>query len=664
MNVINFQVAFGAVKHFGRNLYTTNPPAIAELIANAWDAYATECHIAHNENSLLIWDNGIGMNEDELTNRYAISGFEKKTDNIRKPENLKERPYMGKKGIGKFSAFSLGDQYSIYTKSDEDEKWRKLILNYNSIMSNPNKPIIGIEVIELENLSELNSKFQFTEPKSGTFIFIPQLRRKFTTATDEGIKNLITRRFSVSIATDYDFTLYENKHKIDLKQHFYDSNLEFVYYFGFKKEEEPQLENRFNKLKNTKNLINYKIRNFLKLNKVKGWIGTVKKSSDLNIENNFNAAGVVVYVNGKLADENILKSIKDDRVPNLYIVGEIDADFLQNNNEDPILSNREGLNLELTDVENLRDNIKEIANDIIKDWNKLRADRPVNKQDHLTKIFEDPLYKGYYDKLTKSEQKYFNDLSHKFFSKDEDFKDKDKLEIAVPRIFSFVNSKRIQELSESKKDIASDIFVEMFEKLEINEALVLKSNLNDRLAVVRKLQKAIDTEEIEKVFEQHLKLHPWLINPYWDTLSENDIIPQKHLYEKNLDKKGDLIGITDLLVYAKEEQYPVIVELKREKITNYSAPDVEEIINQIRRYRNGINSILKTQNKHVNNIKDIPAYFIIGSKSHEKLEITELNEIKDNNIKLLTYKHLIHIALNTYKTTLNANKTAIEDLDK
>lgn len=664
MNVINFQVAFGAVKHFGRNLYTTNPPAIAELIANAWDAYATECHILHNENGLLIWDNGIGMNEDELTNRYAISGFEKKTDNIRKPEHLKERPYMGKKGIGKFSAFSLGDEYSIYTKSDEDEKWRKLTLNYNFIMSTPNQAVIPIEVIELNDLKELKSNFEFTVPSTGTFIFIPNLRRKFTTATDSGIKNLITRRFSVSIATDYNFKLYENKKPIDLKQHFYDSNLEFVYYFGFNKEEKPQLENRFNKLKNTKSFNEHKITDFLKNNKVKGWIGTVKKSSDLNLDNNFNAAGIVIYVNGKLADENILKSIKDDRVPNLYIVGEIDADFLQNNNEDPILSNREGLNLELTDVEKLRDNIKVIANHIIKDWNKLRADRPVNKQDHLTKIFENSLYKGYYDKLTESEQKYFNDLSHKFFSKDEDFKDKDKLEIAVPRIFSFVNSKRIQELSESKKDIASDIFVEMFEKLEINEALVLKSNLNDRLAVVRKLQKAIDTEEIEKVFEQHLKLHPWLINPYWDTLSENDIIPQKHLYENNLDKKGDLIGITDLLVYTKEEQYPVIVELKREKITNYSAPDVEEIINQIRRYRNGINSILKTQNKHVNNIKDIPAYFIIGSKSHEKLEITELNEIKDNNIKLLTYKHLIHIALNTYKTTLNANKTAIEDLDK
>lgn len=523
-------------------------------------------------------------------------------------------------------------------------------------MSVPNQAVIPIEVIELNDLKELKSNFKFTEPSTGTFIFIPNLRRKFTTATDSGIKNLITRRFSVSISNNYEFSLFENDSEIDLKEHFYDSNLEFLYFFGFNNEEINQLKNRFNKLKNTESFNEYKITDFLKNNKVKGWIGTVKKSSDLNLDNNFNAAGIVIYVNGKLADENILKSIKDDRVPNLYIVGEIDADFLQNNNEDPILSNREGLNLELHDVESLRENIKEIANNIIKDWNKLRANRPVNKQEHLTKIFKNSLYKGYYDKLTESEQKYFNDLSHKFFSKDEDFEDKDKVEIAVPRIFSFVNSKRIKELSESEKDIASNIFVEMFEKLEINEALVLKSNLDDRLAVVRKLQKAIDTEEIEKVFEHHLKLHPWLINPYWDSLTEKDIVSQKRLYDNSI-QKTNLTGIIDLILYTKEEFYPVIVELKREKITNYSAPNVEEIINQIRRYRNGINSVLKTQNKHVNNIKDIPAYFIIGSKSHEKLEITELNEIKDNNIKLLTYNHLIHIALNTYKT-------AIQDFDK
>lgn len=656
MPQIEFQVAFGAVKHFGRNLYTTNPPAIAELIANSWDAYATECHILHNENSLLIWDNGIGMNYEELTTRYALSGFEKSTDNIRKPKNLNIRPYMGKKGIGKFSAFSLGDKYIIYTKSDNDNKWRKLLLDYNLIMSTPNQTSIPIDVIELDDLSEQElSNFKFKEPNSGTFILIPNIRRKFTTATDVGVKNLITRRFSVSITNSYQFSLFENGKKINLKEHFYDSNLEFVYYFGFNKEEKKQLKNRFNKLKDNETLINYPINGFLKDNNVKGWIGTVKKSSDLNLDNNFNAAGVVVYVNGKLADENILKSIKDDRVPNLYIVGEIDADFLQNGGEDPILSNREGLNLELSNVENLRDDMKTIANAIITEWNKLRADRPIDKQDHLKHIFKNQIYKGYYEKLSGDEKKHFNNLSHKFFSKKEDYEDNSKLRIVVPRIFSFVNSSKIDELSKEAQDITEDIFIEMFKKLEINEALVLKSNLDDRLKVIKKLQDAIDTEAVEKVFENHLHLHPWLINPYWDTLSEKDIIPQKRLYEKNLGqlKKNELIGITDLIIYAKEEPYPIIVELKREKKTDYSAPNILEIRNQVAKYREGINTILATQNKAVTDLSAIPAYFIVGMASHQKLKITDFSDIKRDNIILLTYDNLIHIALNTYKTALD-----------
>ena len=116
MDSVNFQIAFGAVKHFGRNLYTSNPPAIAELVANAWDAYATECQINFKNGALLIFDNGIGMNNNEFEKRYAISGSEKNLQ-IRKPNGMSTRPYMGRKGIGKFSAFSLGEKYILYTKS-------------------------------------------------------------------------------------------------------------------------------------------------------------------------------------------------------------------------------------------------------------------------------------------------------------------------------------------------------------------------------------------------------------------------------------------------------------------------------------------------------------------------------------------------------------------
>ena len=55
----------------------------------------------------------------------------------------------------------------------------------------------------------------------------------------------------------------------------------------------------------------------------------------------------------------------------------------------------------------------------------------------------------------------------------------------------------------------------------------------------------------------------------------------------------------------------------------------------------------------MNDLKVIPAYFIIGSKSYKNLEATDHSEIKNYNITLLTYENLIHIALNTYKTAID-----------
>ena len=78
---MDFQILFGAIKHFGKNLYTTNPPAIAELVANAWDAYATECRIMFLNDGLLILDNGIGMNEYPLKHSWMNIGTSDKEDN-------------------------------------------------------------------------------------------------------------------------------------------------------------------------------------------------------------------------------------------------------------------------------------------------------------------------------------------------------------------------------------------------------------------------------------------------------------------------------------------------------------------------------------------------------------------------------------------------------
>lgn len=355
---IDLQIAYGAVKHFGRNLYTSNPPAITELIANSWDAYCTECNIFYNDiendgdkkTSLLIVDDGIGMTDEELSGRYAISGTEKNTDSVRRPDGITLRPYMGRKGIGKFSAFSLGDSYVLYTKSDIDTQWKKMIFNYELLLED--RPTVPIAVEYIDSLQELKKFFpDLEENTTGTIVYIPEMRRKIISSSIEGLKNLISRRFSINVINNHDFSLKINSEIVDLSQHFYDDNLEFVYYFGTELEEIKQRfpnipENNFYK-EDDEFFTNYSI---------SGWLGTVEIPSQLLADENISISGVTVYIHGKLADEDILRDKLKNRITNSYFLGEVNADFLQNEEEDPVLSSREGLNKEIPNVKLLIEN--------------------------------------------------------------------------------------------------------------------------------------------------------------------------------------------------------------------------------------------------------------------------------------------------------------------
>ena len=438
---VDFRVAFGAVKHFGKNLYTTNPPAIAELVANCWDAYAKVCSIFYDDEhcSLLVADNGVGMTDSEFENRYAVSGMEKNTD-IRQPEDMEIRPYMGKKGIGKFSVFSLGNSYTIYTKSSDEDKWKKATLEYENLMID--QASIKIDVEYIDNLDELKEFFEIDTNNfsQGTLIFIPVMSRKFTKATYGSLASILGRRFSTSLSSAYNFQLLINSEEVNLQKHFYDESVEFVYYFGL---DRTDMEKRFSNITN-KNFIKEISHNYFTQNNVSGWIGSVSKTSSLKIEDEFNASGIVVYINGKLADENILKSTQNAAVSNLYLVGEVDADFLQSDNIDPVLSSREGLNLELENVRTLRTELNEIRKGLINQWNELRASRDEDKQDYLEAIFETPEYKQIYDGYNESEKMKFKKYSQKLFdSKPENIRLKDTF---TPFLFTVINSESMGKI--------------------------------------------------------------------------------------------------------------------------------------------------------------------------------------------------------------------------
>lgn len=645
MDKVKFQIALGAVKHFGKNLYTSNPPAISELIANSWDAYAKKCQILINENTMYLMDDGIGMTDEELTERYAKSGFEK-NENVRRPKDMKLRPFMGKKGIGKFSAFSLTDEYTIITKSEFDKQWKKITLAYDILYSDRVEYEADVELIDDPSLCLFQTIPPLDVPKtSGTIIILPNLKRHINKNTQKSLQDLLAKRFSSSYFDgQYDFKLFFNYGEITeikLREHFFYSKVEYVYYFNKSK---TDIKAMFPSIKD-ENIVD-KSNDYFKKH-ASGWMGTVEKPTDLKTEDETTVAGVSVYINGKIADENIFKHHVDGRIPNAYLVGEIDLISIDTK-DDPVLSSREGLNHELEGVKILKENLSKIRNEILDKWNTMRSSRDISKQDYLSRMMTNPIYKNAYDNYNDKEKSAFKRLAQKVFDKPSE-KDEEDIKVLTPAIMQIINDKALNnaaiDLGISEQEIL-DLFAKLFNVAELNHALRIRSNVMNRLNIIRELEKHIANEEVEKVFEVHLASNPWLINPSWEIKGTKVSSQDKWKY-LGIDNNETTI-YTDLVVETAQDRFPIIVEIKRSKKTAYSCPNVNEIREQLNKYRVCLSDEINKIEGLNTDLYTYRAIFICGQSEKAKLKTSDFKQLQSDKIELFTYDDLLVQAKTTY----------------
>ena len=96
------------IEHLGIRMYSTLPPVLSELIANAYDADATKVEIELKdvgEKKIIVKDNGTGMSFADLNKKFLVIGRNRREDG----ESLtpKGRKVIGKKGLGKLSFFGI-----------------------------------------------------------------------------------------------------------------------------------------------------------------------------------------------------------------------------------------------------------------------------------------------------------------------------------------------------------------------------------------------------------------------------------------------------------------------------------------------------------------------------------------------------------------------------
>lgn len=107
------QVDYQIIEHFSEHLYDSPNKAVEELVANSFDAFATEARVftpgQYTANRIIVWDNGESMDVEGLQQLWWIAKSPKLNGDRVEEREGRTRKIIGKFGIGKLASYSVGE---------------------------------------------------------------------------------------------------------------------------------------------------------------------------------------------------------------------------------------------------------------------------------------------------------------------------------------------------------------------------------------------------------------------------------------------------------------------------------------------------------------------------------------------------------------------------
>ncbi|WP_017172066.1 ATP-binding protein [Xanthomonas phaseoli] len=112
---------------YAGSIMTDPATAIVELVANGWDAYATEVQIlwpdAETDRQFIVKDNGRGMTLDDFKFIWRAMSYDRVKRSgltVEPPSNVDglPRPVFGRNGKGRFASFCFSSEYLVTSWKD------------------------------------------------------------------------------------------------------------------------------------------------------------------------------------------------------------------------------------------------------------------------------------------------------------------------------------------------------------------------------------------------------------------------------------------------------------------------------------------------------------------------------------------------------------------
>ncbi len=632
---INLQV----LNHLGLNLYSNTSAVLSEAVANAWDADATEVSIMIDRDTITIQDNGIGMDLSDINGKYLTVGYQKRAEIELSPKY--NRPVMGRKGIGKLSLFSIANVVKVYSKKDNEINGFEIntVSLKEAIKTNDTYYPIELETSDI------------TLPNNGTLIMLSDLKKKRTATLATYLKQRLARRFAI-IGEKNNFKVSINNVAITISDRNYLSKAQCLWMYLPK--ENPEIY-KTDLLSQTNDK--------LKLNKVQpseikigesnyyisGWIATCSAPNELDDDENLNR--IVIMVRGKMAKEDIFSEIGTTALYSKYIFGELNADFLDLDEEaDITTSSRQDFFEDDERYIALKEFIKKELSTIRRNWEETRSDNGVNEACKYAVVND--WYIGLQGDDRSAAKKLFGKINQLTVENEE------KKTLFKHGILAFESFKLKNELNQLDRISAENMaeFLVVAGRLNDIEATMYYQIVQERLAVIKKMKNVVSDGSLEKVVQEHLSKNLWLLDPSWDRGTEGPVV------EKAFKTQFDIIdaGLTQEerdarldIRYKKASNKHLIIELKR----GNRVVKTDELSAQVRKYFSATTKIMSTFDMaEPFEIIVLLGQHLDGEEFNQTIYEATKRSLKEYNCRIMYYDELLRNAENLYSDFLEKNK--------
>jgi len=329
----------------GPSLYTNIYYVLAELIANAYDANASNVYIIQKNDRIIVEDDGTGMSyEKGDIKKYLQVAIETRTTRKDSYTVGGSRKRIGRKGVGKLAALSVSERVLVMTIKNGEKSG--FVLSRHVGRDHKLKPLdegkIKFQRIDTDGTSIVMTNPQYGLHKTANAIkknllkMFPLINSDFKIHIKTDKEEIIIDNFDEEMIKGLGGLIILGKEYHHLSEHFdcgfADDNKEKELLVLDKVEKIPlSLKNKAGKKKD------YDLQ-------IKGWIGVYRstrgrKTDSDDFPDNF----ISLLSNGKLGEYNILPTIGKNRLIEVYVVGQLHVDLFEETElPDMALSNRQG----------------------------------------------------------------------------------------------------------------------------------------------------------------------------------------------------------------------------------------------------------------------------------------------------------------------------------